>query len=259
LASLIGFIQISPLNTLSEFRKHIITPLLKGRDQGSNNLRILLDAICLRRTKKLLNLPDSYDEDRQIEFTPLEMKFYKETQAEMIATVKQHDSQSRNTKDFFGIFQLQLQLRRICNHGTFQKALSKSPTEGDQFDPEQAFEMLQEKGLQKCTYCEVVVSSIQEIEDKRCGSFTKCGHLFCSECVPKYKAVGIRSVSGSSRECSLCMRKVSGDFIMDDGLHKDGPGTIASPMQFPMNGCETSSKVIAVINDLKINNDQGKR
>jgi hypothetical protein len=55
------------------------------------------------------------------------------------------------------------------------------------------------------------------------------------------------------------MRKVSGDFITDDGLHKDAPGTIVSPMLFPANGCDTSSKVIALINDLKTNNDEGKR
>jgi SNF2 family DNA or RNA helicase len=88
LASLVAFIRISPLHTLSEFRKHIITPLLKGKDQGSNSLRILLDSICLRRTKKLLNLPDSFDEDRRIDFSSLEKKVYKETQAELIATVK---------------------------------------------------------------------------------------------------------------------------------------------------------------------------
>ena len=187
------------------------------------------------------------------------MRFYKETQAEMIATVKQHDSQSRNTKDFFGIFQLQLQLRRICNHGTFQTALSKSATEGVQFDPEQAFEILQEKGLNECTYCKVVVNSIQDVEEKSNGSFTVCGHLFCSECVPKYKAAGIRTFSGSNRQCSLCMRKISGDFVPVDGFHKDGPGTILSPTHLPLNGCYISSKVVALINDLKNNNDEGKR
>ena len=161
LASLVAFIRISPLHTLTEFRKHIITPLLKGKDQGSNSLRILLDSICLRRTKKLLNLPDSFGEDRHIDFSSLEKKFYKETQAELIATVKQHESQARNKKDFFGMFQLQLQLRRLCNHGTFQKTQSKALAEDIQFEPEQAFELLHEEKMAKCTYCNVAVRGVK--------------------------------------------------------------------------------------------------
>jgi len=258
LASLVAFIQISPLHTIAEFRKHITTPLLKGRDQGSNSLRILLDSICLRRTKKLLNLPDSFDEDRRIDFTSLEMKFYKETQAEMIATVKQHDSQARNSKDFFGMFQLQLQLRRLCNHGTFQKALSKSPAEDFQFDPEQAFEFLQERGLAKCTYCNVVVGGIKRIEDKCSGSFTVCGHLFCSKCVPEYKAA-LRSIASSSRQCSLCMRKVPENCIAECDLDTEGIRTILSPTLFPFDGSSISSKVTTLVNDLKANDAEGKR
>jgi SWI/SNF-related matrix-associated actin-dependent regulator of chromatin subfamily A3 len=231
---------------------------LKGKDQGSNSLRTLLDSICLRRTKKLLNLPDSFDEDRRIEFTPVEKKFYKETQAEMIATVKQHDSQARNKKDFFGMFQLQLQLRRLCNHGTFQKALCTSPAEDIQFDPEQAFELLQEKKMTKCTYCNVLVGGIKGIEDKRSGSFSVCGHLFCSGCVPKYEAA-FRSVPDTGRQCPLCMRKVSENCIIHYGHHMEGVRTILSSTLFPLDGNSISSKVTALINDLKANANEGKR
>jgi SNF2 family DNA or RNA helicase len=206
----------------------------------------------------LLNLPDSFDEDRRIDFTSVEKKIYKETQAEMIATVKQHDSQARNKKDFFGMFQLQLQLRRLCNHGTFQNALSSSPAEDIQFDPEQAFELLQEKKMTKCTYCNVVVSGIKGIEDKRSGSFSVCGHLFCSGCVPKYEAA-FRSVPGTGRQCPLCLRKVSENCIVHYGYHVNGARTILSPILFPLDVSSISSKVTALINDLKANDNEGKR
>lgn len=258
LASLVAFIQISPLHTLTEFRKHIITPLLKGKDQGSNNLRILLDSICLRRTKKLLNLPDSFDEDRRIDFSSPEKKFYKETQAELIATVKQHESQARNKKDFFGMFQLQLQLRRLCNHGTFQKTQSKALVEDIQFEPEQAFELLHEEKMAKCTYCNVAVRGVKGIEDERSGSFSVCGHLFCSECVPNYETA-LRSAPGASHQCPICLRKVSENFIVDCGLHTERPRTVLPPTLFSFDNKSISSKVMALINDLKANDDEGKR
>jgi SWI/SNF-related matrix-associated actin-dependent regulator of chromatin subfamily A3 len=258
LASLVAFIRISPLHTLSEFRKHIITPLLKGKDQGSNSLRILLDSICLRRTKKLLNLPDSFDEDRRIDFTSPEEKFYKQTHAELIATVKQHESQTRNKKDFFGMFQLQLQLRRLCNHGTFQKTQSKALAEDIQFEPEQAFELLHEKKMAKCTYCSVAVRGIKGIEDERSGSFSVCGHLFCSECVPKYEAA-LCSAPGASHQCPICLRTVSENCIADCGLHTERPRTVLPSTLFSFDDNSISSKVMALINDLKANNDEGKR
>jgi len=258
LASLVAFIRASPLHTLPEFRKHIITPLMKGKDQSSNHLRILLDSICLRRTKKLLNLPDIVDEDRHIDFSPMEKKFYNETQIEMIATVKQHHSHAQNSKDFFGIFQLQLQLRRLCNHGTFQKGVSKSPADDLQFDPEQAFEFLQEKGETKCAYCNIVIEGIRGIEDNQCGSFSGCGHLFCSECIFQYKTA-LRKLPGIRRQCSICMRNISEDCMIEHATYADHLSTIRQSTLFHIDGATVSSKVAALIQDLKTNDSEGKR
>ncbi len=258
LASLVAFIQLSPLHTLTEFRKHIITPLLKERDQGLNNLRVLLDSICLRRTKGLLNLPDVFDEDRRIDFTLAEEVFYNETQANMIAKVKEHDGRGQNSKDFFGIFQLQLQLRRLCNHGTFPKSLSRFPIEDIQFDPEQAFELLREKGMTQCAYCNLVIEGINEIEDEQSGSFTVCGHLLCAECAPKYK-VELRDIPGTGYQCSLCMRKVPENFIAGSSLDIEENRSNLPPTLFPFDDNSISSKVNALINDLIINTNEGKR
>jgi SWI/SNF-related matrix-associated actin-dependent regulator of chromatin subfamily A3 len=258
LASLVAFIRVSPLHTLPEFRKHIINPLTKGKDQGSNRLRILLDSICLRRTKKLLNLPDIMDEDRYIDFSTLERKFYNETQAEMIAEVKLNDSQARNSKDYFGMFQLQLQLRRLCNHGTFQKAVSKSPADDLQFDPEQAFEILQEKGNANCTYCNIVIGGVRGIEDKQFGSFSVCGHLFCFECVSQFKAT-LRKISSASYECSICTRTLPENCMIEHAVHADGLPTIHGPALFHCDRVTVSSKVVALIHDLKTNDNEGKR
>src|SRR4051794_3165764 len=67
LGSLVRFLRISPLDKVATFRKHIIHPLKSGEPDCLRNLRLLLDCVCLRRTKDLLGLPESLDEIRMLE------------------------------------------------------------------------------------------------------------------------------------------------------------------------------------------------
>lgn len=183
LASLVAFIRVSHLENLHDFRKHIVTPLVKNSGTGLENLRILLDSVCLRRTKKLLELPGINVIDRPLELSETEKVQYDATQSEMVKAVKLQDSQARNTKGYFGIFQLQLQLRRLCNHGTFQRPFSHTSEEDISFDQE-AFAHLHKTGKAKCTSFQVSITGLNGIEEQCGGSFTVCGHLPCSNCVP---------------------------------------------------------------------------
>ncbi|TGO44700.1 hypothetical protein BCON_0473g00070 [Botryotinia convoluta] len=160
LAALVSFIRSSPLDELPVFRKHIINPLLKEKDEGAVNLRTLLDSICLRRTKKLLYLPSVVEVYRPVYFSFEEKSLYDSTRREEIQAVKQQDSQGRNKKGYFGIFQLQLQLRRLCNHGTFLKRCSSISQTDTQFDPEQALGLLQEQKESRCHYCNVEIEGL---------------------------------------------------------------------------------------------------
>jgi SNF2 family DNA or RNA helicase len=72
LAALINFIRSSPLEDLYMFKKHIISPLMKNSQKGVENLRQLLDSVCLRRTKQLLDLPEVVTEPRLLNFSPEE-------------------------------------------------------------------------------------------------------------------------------------------------------------------------------------------
>ncbi|TVY78219.1 DNA repair protein RAD5A [Lachnellula suecica] len=257
LASLVAFIRAGPLDNVSEFRKYISSPLVKGADQGLENIRLLLDSICLRRTNKLLHLPEVFDEDRIIEFSALETSLYAATQGEMIKAIKQHDSQARNAKGYFGIFQLQLQLRRLCNHGTFQKSFSRISGDEVAFDPEEAFAHLQKRGDAKCSYCTNVVTGLKDIEEKVGGIFTICGHLLCASCIPRYEA-GLKT-SDSNFRCPLCLRTITKDFLVKE---KGATVENASEPRAKSNYFEESgisSKLSALIGDLKGNATEGKR
>lgn len=257
LASLVAFIRAGPLDSLPDFRKHIISPLVKGNDQGLNNIRLLLDSICLRRTNKLLNLPDISDEDRYIEFSALEKSLYSNTQAEMIKAVKQHDSHDRNTKGYFGIFQLQLQLRRLCNHGTFQKSFSQISGDETPFDPEEALALLKGRGEGKCVYCNIVVTGLKDIEDKVSGKFTFCGHLLCSGCLPRFEK-GLNTGESTLR-CPLCLRNISRDFLASEENISEGAGSNPKTALRYFEERGVSSKLSSLVRDLKQNTTEGKR
>lgn len=74
LASLVAFVRSSHLDSFSKFCKTFILPLQGGHPDGEDNLRILLDSVCLRRTQKLLDLHGMSNKDRFSEMSALERK-----------------------------------------------------------------------------------------------------------------------------------------------------------------------------------------
>src|SRR5271155_3670755 len=90
LAALVNFIQSCPLDNLHKFKKYIISPLMKRSENGVDNLRLLLDSVCLRRTKQLLNLPEVVYKPRLLTFSAREKKQYIDTRVRLIKMINQH-------------------------------------------------------------------------------------------------------------------------------------------------------------------------
>jgi SWI/SNF-related matrix-associated actin-dependent regulator of chromatin subfamily A3 len=253
LASLVAFIRVSPLDSLPEFRKHIITPLLKNTGLGAEALRCLLDSVCLRRTKKLLNLPDDNYECREVEFSASERILYTTTEREMVKVVKEQVHQPRSVKRDFGIFQLWLRLRRICNHGTFQKPFSLAPGDAVQFDAEKALALQRQREDAKCIYCSAEVSGLHGEMDERIGHSTACGNLMCSECVPRYMTDLRKNEAGRGFQCPLCLQNVLRSCLLPKKrTEKDSTGrNITTGDYFQADGF--SSKVSALASDIEQN------
>jgi len=257
LAELVNFIRSSPLEDLHMFKKHIISPLMKGSEKGVENLRQLLDSVCLRRTKQLLDLPEVVSEPRLLNFSPREKQQYIDTRDKLVKMINQSRLQPQN-KGYLGVFQLQLQLRRLCNHGTFQKpSLSV-----EEFDPDQAIAHLKKQKMAKCEVCSTTVTGIHSIEEQRSGNFTTCGHLLCSKCVPKMKQA-LQKIDGrdSFLKCSLCPETIFGKYlVIEDALSKpskNGSKRLSTWQYFDKDGCST--KVSAVIADIEQHKTDGKR
>jgi SWI/SNF-related matrix-associated actin-dependent regulator of chromatin subfamily A3 len=229
---------------------------MKGTTQGLDNMRLLLDSVCLRRTKKLLDLPDISDEDRFIELSHAEKTVYNAIQMEMIKAIKQQDSQARNAKGYFGIFQLQLQLRRTCNHGTFQKSVSK-PSESDlPFEPEEAFSLLQQRQDAKCSYCQFEVTHLEDAQAIVSGSFTVCGHLLCSSCLLKFQK-GLQKANEASLHCPICFKDIPKNFVLSRDVHGRDSNPVPPSKVFEYNG--VSSKISTLVKDIRGSHNMGKR
>jgi len=257
LAALLSFIRASPLDDLAKFRKHLVAPLTKGAENSVDNLRQLLDSVCLRRTKQLLHLPEAVYEHQFLHFSAKEEQQYNDTRDKLVNLINKNGLKSKNQKGFLGVLQLQLQLRRLCNHGTFQEASLGA----DEFDPNQAIALLKKQNAAKCESCSLKITGIQGIEETRNGNFTVCGHLLCMKCAPKMK-MKLELVDGRDGcfKCSLCSEIVFGNYLVDEIATNSSNSRdkgISAWQYFDKEGCST--KVSAVVADIEHHRTDGKR
>ncbi|EWY90122.1 hypothetical protein FOYG_07737 [Fusarium oxysporum NRRL 32931] len=126
IGSLFRFIRAEPFDKASEFRKWIETPFdnsFNDPELVRDRLVILLEALCLRRTREVLNLPKTRQFVRHLELSPQERDQYDKTKAVILRNMEHRMGEVKKSSQF-GMFQMWLQLRIVCNHGTYQKLFS---------------------------------------------------------------------------------------------------------------------------------------
>ncbi|KAG2413393.1 hypothetical protein HFD88_002582 [Aspergillus terreus] len=117
LGSLVSFLKVPILEKPPLFRKFITNPTTSDSKACFQNLRALLQAICLRRTKEILNFPEPPTIFRTLPFTPLEQAAYDDllstckTKINMIVSNRRHGF--INSTMLESLFKLRL----FCNNG----------------------------------------------------------------------------------------------------------------------------------------------
>ena len=262
IGSLVAFLKFSPFDNVADFKRYIVTPIMKG--QGIRALRLLLDSICLRRTKILLHLPDINDEYRILQFSDEERDLYNAAEAKMSQTIKNQEMVEKSKRQYFGIFQLQLRLRRICDLGTLENH-DYTTTGNDHFDPEETLATLRERAYAECIYCGLKVSKTQRVKSSGRIYFTTCGHLLCSECVPRFETALKANAQESGLSCPLCSKDLTLDYLIQRPSRlRQGNGEENS--KFTQNDKSrddrsrgVSSKASAVVKDVAQHLHEGKR
>ncbi|KAK5046235.1 hypothetical protein LTR84_008378 [Exophiala bonariae] len=123
LGALFAFIRASPFNNISVFRKYVVSTFSCDPVVARQNLSLLMNSVCMRRKIERLKLPPVTERVHYVELSQAERTQYDKTLNSMFWELS-HGSREQASGTPFARFQIQLQLRRLCNHGTFQKPWS---------------------------------------------------------------------------------------------------------------------------------------
>lgn len=185
IGSLFAFLRINPFHSLSNFRKCIAIPFDEGGKRRTLSIKRftrLLDSLCLRRTKDVLHLPNEKRRVRKIHMSSEEQAQYKETYDIMFRAIKNQNGVF-DQKSTLGMFLVQLQLRIICNHGTWQQPFSWNRRKLHLLDEREAVEAsLGVDGEITCSACRLTLPLFNT--GALYHRYTEhCGHVLCIECL----------------------------------------------------------------------------
>ncbi|PMD57824.1 uncharacterized protein K444DRAFT_592612 [Hyaloscypha bicolor E] len=253
LGSLVAFLQVPMLDTRLEFKQHIIDPLVRKHGSGASSLRVLLDSICLRRLNKLLDLPDVNDIYEEIDLSDAERLQYDNAHTEMSNEIKRQVNLEKSKRGYFGILELEMRLRRMCNHGTFER----SRLEDKVSENYNSFDAVSST---MCDSCKTDLSDKILVDSLCNGHYTTCGHLICSECLPQFEQALATAKDAKDRVCPLCGQELPGDYLVlsraEAMLGQIGRQLQECPLSFRPDG--VSSKIKALLTNIENTSAQDK-
>lgn len=264
IGALFAFIRIKPFHSLNQFRKYITNPYESQtfRKDATKALVALMDSMCLRRTRdEALDLPEPTQIKRALEFTKEERDQYTKTEEILKRIMHQRvneyeryhwegsgaisSSSYHGSSAQFGLFQVNLQLRILCNHGTFQQPFSwQRRSKRDLREAETADPLTAGAGEQSCSGCGSLLPVGAD-----CKVSQKCAHLLCPECYSN-SSMAAMSAGGGDQTCPLC--NVYGR-LSENG---DGDEEDDDDHYFRKKG--TSTKMRELVKDVK-NSLQGSK
>jgi SWI/SNF-related matrix-associated actin-dependent regulator of chromatin subfamily A3 len=238
LGALLAFIQVNPFHNLSTFRYWISTPFedRSTKSKAIDRLALLLEGICLRRTIDRVNIPGRREETRPIEFTPEERKQYENTRKAMQRFINEKVGEYKEHRTF-GMFQVFLQLRSLCNHGTYQHQFSwtKRTLLDEEEDPVCS---ITRNSMTRCLGCRQPLSII--FRERRPG---KCKHVLCDECSP------VSHNSSEEPDCPICKSLKAPSFPFGQNRVRGNDIKSDSPLPWQSNGF--SSKMARLVSDVE--------
>ena len=184
LASLLHFLKALP----DEDMKSLGT-MLKS-DVPYSLTRSLLASICLRRSKKTLDLPPRRDRIHKVDFDAKESEHYKAINECVIGFVVQ-ESASESPGMYSNVLARINWLRQICNLGTCYRQQSYG-VESDALHSQEVFDSMLSAGMAICAVCGKDFSMADDSNELPSGAtedpgssqprLFMCGKLICASC-----------------------------------------------------------------------------
>ncbi|KAL0931446.1 DNA repair and recombination protein rad5c [Colletotrichum truncatum] len=248
IGALFAFIRAKPFNEPAKFRKYIEVPFEQNDadpQKVKERLIILLESLCLRRTKDLLKLPGLTEVTKELEFSREEREQYDKTKNILMRTIKQKVGEVEKSSKF-GLFQANLQMRILCNHGTFQKPFSWHRRAYRLDEREAVVSALGQNVEITCSGCHQPMPIINS--SKVMNEFEEqCAHVFCSDCLDE-SVYSAGPTNGQRRHCPVCenwMRAARAQRALPSGVpvvRVDGPGSSSDVEMDDVSGQMASKK-----------------
>jgi hypothetical protein len=253
IGALFAFIRARPFDSIAMFRRYVSTPYdesREGRETATTRLALLIDSLCIRRTIELLDLPDHQKKSRIVDFAPAERAQYDQSMKTMNRSLR-HTAGDSHTKGIFGIFQIQLQLRILCNHGTFQKQFSWIQRNL----LEQREDALCALGWDKEVTCSACRQQMPILDTNNVyrSYMDNCKHVLCYECLEEHMPAS--EDENLPRRCPLCV--LTGVPVPEVESGKGKQRLNGDEEYFNPHG--HSSKMMALISDVQKDLHKTKR
>lgn len=186
---------------MAVFRRYIVVPFDQNEDDVAiTRLVQLNDSLCLRRTKELLHLPPLKEYVKKLDLNEEERKQYKNTENILFRKIRQKAGEHEQTSKF-GVFQANLQLRIMCNHGTFQQPFSWQSERSLRDIKEAWISALGGNAQVNCDGCSQPMPVLGS--NKVYNEFVeKCSHVLCLECLEE--AATANGSNFGRKHCPLC-------------------------------------------------------
>ena len=251
LAALIKFLKVPLLKEVTTFRRHIIIPVMTKRQDPFASLRQLLETLCLRRTQKLLKLPEPTIRTHVLKLSNEEVNLHHDLWEQYRVAIDRAES-GRSIKRLNQLMlEALLRMRLVCNNGEASLNEQQFPI-GFPSDPDEALSYLQTRGEAACNICHCEVMSVRQADDPNSAVLTKCHHLLCSECVESYTTDLEHSYSDGSAQCPICGRYGRTESFLLRGKGAEQPMTATRSSDFP-------TKLLKLLSEIKEQGAEDKR
>lgn len=230
---------------------------------AKDRLVLLFQAFCLRRTKEIIHLPQLRKTVRKLSFSVEERKQYENTLKILRRKILHRVGEAeQNSK--FGTFQINLQMRLLCNHGTWQQPFSWD-RRSYQDAREALISAVGENNEITCAGCQMPMPILGSSRLNH-SIYEQCAHVLCSECIDQSITPNDEGQI-QTQHCPMCTRRLrhamveSSAVIDDDSVPNRPPKDRVGDGDdyFDFNKVGYSTKMNALIEDVQRDLWESKR
>ena len=211
------------------FKDQIEIPCKRGNKRGFERLQVLLDSICLRRTKKernsngeaLVNLPEKHMITREVELDEEERNCYNIYRSKAREIISRFKRRGELMKNYAHVFALMTRLRQICCHRelitgiNWEEALHENKELINQISEAQTHQQFIEE-IKALIRSGVSPDCSSCLSEPQLPVITPCAHIFCRACLDQ-----VLQMSRPGGKCPVCQSVFNKRQVIEVSLTED--------------------------------------